>query len=66
MITDNQSCTEPKGHCYHYEGYTLMSHPPQYPKKCCHCGHKVVERGIVSTIPPGHGPFAPSTDRYTL
>jgi len=33
MITDNQSCTEPKGHCYHYEGYTLMSHPPQYPKK---------------------------------
>lgn len=44
-------------HCWHSDGRVLLTHPPQYPMTCCHCGATWTRRYHM-TVTPGHGPHA--------
>lgn len=48
-----------EGHCWHSDGVTLTSYPPQYPQTCCWCGGKRILSGLLPQDDRGHGPFEP-------
>lgn len=45
-------------HCFHPTGEALMSYPPQYSHRCCHCGAIWVQQ-VRQIAQPGHGRYAP-------
>lgn len=44
-------------HCWHHDGNTLTSNPPQYRHICCRCDESRNERQILPVIGGEHGEF---------
>lgn len=64
--TDNEKVVLPCTHCYHRQPTTYLTYPPQYPEICCHCGNQRVVRPSEPPAPPGHGPYYPRQQPYSL
>lgn len=56
MIEQEKLC-EAGVHCFHKESIALLTYPPKYRKRCCHCGLVEIEQVARRDIEGTHGKY---------
>lgn len=64
-MVKNLSCEANGGTCcWHHNGYTMTSNPPQWDETCCNCGAQRRRSEDISELLEQHGPHMPGARQF--